>query len=93
MGKVETWKENTLLSDLQRSTFMNWQVYEAERDDNLVGLKNLACCGFFFPLLSSALQIVILLLHWRDQDLTFLLSKVYNSYILYQEFNYIYPID
>lgn len=52
MGKVETWKENTLLSDLQRSTFMNWQVYEAERDDNLVGLKNLAC--FFFPLLSSA---------------------------------------
>lgn len=54
MGKVETWKENTLLSDLQRSTFMNWQVYEAERDDNLVGLKNLACCGFFFLLLSSA---------------------------------------
>lgn len=54
MGKVETWKENTLLSDLQRSTFMNWQVYEAERDDNLVGLKNLACRGFFFPLLSSA---------------------------------------
>lgn len=58
MGKVETWKENTLLSDLQRSTFMNWQVYEAERDDNLVGLKNLACCGFFFPLLSSALKLL-----------------------------------
>lgn len=72
MGKVETWKENTLLSDLQRSTFMNWQVYEAERDDNLVGLKNLACCGFFFPLLSSAnCYLIIALKRSRSYVLAF----------------------
>lgn len=70
MGKVETWKENTLLSDLQRSTFMNWQVYEAERDDNLVGLKNLACCGFFF----SSIKLCKLLSYYCIEEIKILRS-------------------